>query len=205
MNPIPVRLALLASGSGTNAEAIMRHFQHHPRISVALLLSNNASAYALERAKKIGVPVRVLSREEFRGEAILHWLKQVGVTHIVLAGFLWLVPSTWIAAFPDRIINIHPSLLPKHGGKGMYGNLVHGAVIDSGDRETGITIHLVTERFDEGRILFQAKCPVAKGDTAESVANKVHELEHQHFPIVIEKWASPPALSGGEGANMGKT
>lgn len=189
MNPIPVRLALLASGSGTNAEAIMRHFQHHQRISVALLLSNNASAYALERAKKFGIPVQVFSREEFRSEAALHWLKQAGVTHIVLAGFLWLVPLTWLAAFPDRIINIHPSLLPKHGGKGMFGSRVHQAVIDAGDRETGITIHLVNERFDEGKILFQATCPVTSSDTAESVANKVHELEHRHFPLVIERWA----------------
>ncbi len=201
MNSTPVRLALLASGSGTNAEAIMRHFEHHPRVSVALLLSNNPSAFALDRAKRFGVAARVFSREEFKNEAALQWLKQAGATHVVLAGFLWLVPSAWLKAFPDRIINIHPSLLPKHGGKGMYGNRVHQAVIDSGDTETGITIHLVNERFDEGKILFQAKCAVAKSDTSETIANKVHALEHQHFPIVIENWASPPALSEGEGAN----
>ncbi len=196
-----MRLALIASGSGTNAEAIMRHFERHPRISVALLLSNNPSAFALERAKRFGVATRVFSREDFKSEAALQWLKQAGITHIVLAGFLWLVPPAWLRAFPDRIANIHPSLLPKHGGKGMYGNKVHQAVIDAEDQETGITIHMVNERFDDGKILFQAKCPVTKSDTAETIANKVHALEYQHFPTVIENWASPPALSRGEGAN----
>ena len=190
MNQSPVRLAILASGNGTNAEAIMRYFQRHEKIRVALLLSNNPEAFALKRATKFTIPTRVFNREQFKGQEIVRWLKEEGVTHVVLAGFLWLVPPSLLHAFPNKIINIHPSLLPKHGGKGMYGDRVHEAVKDSGDKKSGITIHLVNENFDEGRIIFQAECPVEPADTPQSIAAKVHALEHLHYPRVLEEWVS---------------
>ncbi len=183
------RIAILASGSGTNAEAIMKHFAGSNEISIVLLLSNNPKAYALERARRFGVTTHVFSREEFRSaSSVLQTLEHHRVTHIVLAGFLLLVPPSIIKAFPDRIVNIHPALLPSYGGKGMYGERVHQAVKAAGDPVTGITIHLVNEKFDDGKILFQASCPVLVNDTPEQIAEKVHRLEHQHFPAVIEKW-----------------
>lgn len=188
MNKPRVRLALFASGNGSNAEAIMRHFAHHPDIEVILLLSNNAEAYALQRAERLHVKTRVFNRQEFREGTVLQWLQEVGATHLVLAGFLWLIPENLIAAFSDRIVNIHPALLPRYGGKGMYGARVHEAVKAAGDKVTGISIHLVNERYDEGRILFQASCDLTSDDTPESIAQKVHALEHQHFPSVIEQW-----------------
>lgn len=182
------KLAIFASGSGTNAEEIFKYFRGHDQVEVVLLLSNKADAYALERAKKFNVDARVFNRAQFQDETILEWLKEDGVTHIVLAGFLWLIPEYLIKNFPDRIVNVHPALLPKFGGKGMYGSNVHEAVKNSGEVETGITIHVVNEKYDEGKVLFQAKCEVAKSDTPDDIANKVHQLEHQHFPRVIEKW-----------------
>ncbi len=189
MNNPRVRLALFASGSGSNAEAIMRRFAHHPDIEIVLLLSNNPDAYALQRAARFDIKTRVFNRQEFREGTVLQWLQAAGATHIVLAGFLWLIPENLIAAFRDRIVNIHPALLPRYGGKGMYGARVHEAVKAAGDEVTGITIHLVNERYDEGRILFQASCPLTQDDTPESIAEKVHTLEHQHFPALIEQWA----------------
>lgn len=167
----------------------MNHFSDHPEVTVTLLLSNNPNAYALERARRFHVPTRVFSRQEFQNGTVLQWLGEAGVTHIVLAGFLWLIPENLVSAFRDRIVNIHPALLPKYGGKGMYGSKVHEAVKAAGDTQTGITIHLVNERYDEGRILFQASCPVTPADTPESIAEKVHALEHRHFPSVIEQWS----------------
>jgi len=189
VNQPRVRLALFASGSGTNAEAIMNHFANHPEVKVTMLVSNNPDAYALERAKRFHVPTRVCSRQEFQNGTVLHWLGEAGVTHIVLAGFLWLIPENLISAFRDRIVNIHPALLPKYGGKGMYGSKVHEAVKAAGETQTGITIHLVNEHYDEGRILFQASCRITSADTPESIAEKVHALEHRHFPSVIEQWS----------------
>lgn len=167
----------------------MQHFQKHPDVEVVLLLSNNPKAYALERAKKFNVPAMVFSREQLNNGEVIHWMKEAGVTHVVLAGFLWLLPPALLRVFPDRIINIHPSLLPKHGGKGMYGDKVHQAVKRAGDQRTGISVHLVNEQFDEGRIIFQADCEVAAEDTPETIATKVHALEHRYFPSVIEAWA----------------
>jgi phosphoribosylglycinamide formyltransferase 1 len=184
-----IRIAIFASGSGTNAEEIMKYFQHNSSVKVVLLLSNNPEAYALERAKKFNVPSRVFNREQWKStECVLEWLEEKKVTHIVLAGFLWLVPTILIKAFPGKIVNIHPALLPKHGGKGMYGMKVHEAVKTSGDTETGISIHVVNEHYDEGELLFQAKCPVVDSDTPATIAQKVHELEYKHFPSVIEQW-----------------
>lgn len=183
------RIAIFASGSGSNAEEIMKFFQDHPTISIATLLSNNVNAYALERAEKYGVPTRVFNREEYNdGAVILNWLTEHDVTHIVLAGFLWLIPSYLITAYPDRIINIHPALLPLFGGKGMYGMKVHQAVKNAGSTETGITIHLVNDRYDDGRIIFQGKCGIDQDCSPEEIAKRVHALEHEHYPRVIEKW-----------------
>lgn len=184
-----IRIAIFASGSGTNAEEIMKHFQQNPAIKVVLLLSNNPEAYALERAKKFNIPSRVFNREQWRStECVLEWLTEKKVTHVVLAGFLWLVPTNLIKAFPGKIINIHPSLLPKHGGKGMYGMKVHEAVKNAGDKESGISIHVVNEHYDEGELLFQAKCSIDEADTPVTIAQKVHQLEYKHFPSVIEQW-----------------
>ena len=185
-----IRLAIFASGSGTNAEAIIKYFQDHPRIQVAMLLSNNPNALALERAKKFNVPYKVFDKQQFseRGE-VLHWLKESDATHIVLAGFLWLLPESLVGAFPDKIINIHPSLLPKYGGKGMYGMKVHEAVKAAGDHETGITIHLVNAHYDEGKTLFQASCKISPTDSPQEIAAKVYALEYANYPKTIEVWS----------------
>ena len=188
------RIAIFASGSGTNAEKIIRHFNHHPHIEVAMLMSNTADAYALTRAANLGVPASVFSRIEFQDGTVSDSLIKAGITHIVLAGFLWLIPENLTRNFPDHIINIHPSLLPAFGGKGMYGNRVHQAVKDAGASETGISIHLVNAHYDEGRILFQAKCSISDSDTPASIAQKVHALEYLHYPELIEQWILQPNI-----------
>jgi len=183
------RIAIFASGSGTNAEEIFKHFQHHTTIEVSALLSNNPKAYALERAKKYGKPTLVFDRKQIREtQEVVEWLKEMEITHIVLAGFLWLVPENLIRAFPGKIINIHPALLPKFGGKGMYGMKVHEAVKAACENETGITIHEVNEKYDDGKILFQGICQVSPSDTPEDIASNVHTLEHAWYPKVIEDW-----------------
>ena len=182
------RIAIFASGNGSNAQRIIEHFRDQRDIRVALIISNKADAYVLERAKNEGVPSAVFSRQEFaQGEAILELLRREQIDFIVLAGFLLLVPPALIAAFPKRIINIHPALLPAYGGKGMYGDRVHEAVLDSGAAESGITIHYVNENYDEGDIILQASCPVMPGDTVESLATRIHHMEHELFPRTIEK------------------
>ncbi len=183
------RIGIFASGNGTNAEEILKHFQRHVSIEVVLLLSNNPQAYVLERAKKYTISVTIFARLQF-GETgeVLNWLKEKNVTHLVLAGFMWLVPDNLVRAFPGKIINIHPALLPKFGGKGMYGMHVHEAVKAADEKETGITIHEVNERYDEGKILFQATCSVTGTDTPEQIAQKVHQLEYTHYARAIEKW-----------------
>ena len=167
----------------------MLHFQKHAHINVAMVLANRPDAYVLQRAKKFNVPCRVFTRQQFRESGdVLQWLVEEKITHIVLAGFMWLMLENIIKQFPNKIINIHPALLPKFGGKGMYGQYVHEAVQASGEKETGITIHLVNEKYDEGKILFQASCPITKNDSPEQIADKVHALEHRHYPEQIEKW-----------------
>jgi len=180
------RIAIFASGGGTNAEAIIRHFEDHPLIKVALVLSNNPNALVLERAKKFAIPTRVFNKNEF--EWVADTLKEYKITHIVLAGFLWLIPTSLIKAFPNNIINIHPALLPKFGGKGMYGMKIHELVRTSNETETGITIHVINEKYDEGPILFQGRCEVSGTDSPQDIANKVHQLEYAHYPAIIEKW-----------------
>lgn len=183
------RIAIFASGSGSNAEEIIKYFSNHSDISVDLLLSNNPDAFALERAKRLNVPSKIFNRQLFREtEEVLQWLQENDITHIVLAGFLWLIPEYLIKAYPDKIINIHPALLPKYGGKGMYGAKVHEAVKAAADKETGITIHLVNEKYDEGKILFQGRCRIEDNYTSEKIAECVHKLEYEHYPKEIEKW-----------------
>jgi phosphoribosylglycinamide formyltransferase-1 len=186
---IKPHIAVFASGSGTNAEAIFKHFKDHSLIEVVGLLSNNSKALALERAKNYDIPTMVFNRKMFyETHEVLDWMKEKIVTHVVLAGFMWHVPSYLIEAYPDKIINIHPALLPKFGGKGMYGMNVHEAVKAAGERETGITIHIVNEVYDDGKILFQDKCAIEQNYSPEEIANKVHALEHQHYSVIIEKW-----------------
>lgn len=183
------RIAIFASGNGSNAEEIMKYFHDHASIEVGLLLSNNANAFALERAKKYNVEAKSFDRQAFaESGGVLQWLKEKQITHLVLAGFLWLIPDYLVRSFPGRIINIHPALLPQFGGKGMFGMKVHEAVKQSGNRETGITIHLVNEHYDEGQIVFQTRCPLEAECTAEDIAHKVHALEYEHYPPVIEHW-----------------
>jgi phosphoribosylglycinamide formyltransferase-1 len=183
-----IRLAIFASGSGTNAEQIFRHFKNHGNIHAVVLLSNNSGAFALTRAENYGIKTFVFNRGQFGDGTVLAELRKNGVTHIVLAGFLWLIPPDLLKEYPGKIINIHPSLLPAFGGKGMYGMKVHQAVKTSGTAETGITIHEVNEKYDEGRIIFQKAVGVDDHDDPEAIAAKVHALEHQYFPEVIESW-----------------
>jgi len=179
-------LAIFASGSGTNAENIANYFKNSAEVAVTLILSNRKEAGVLERAGKLGIPSHVFSRPDFyETDAVLDVLKAHHTDWVVLAGFLWLIPANLIKAYPNRIINIHPALLPKYGGKGMYGDRVHQAVIDAGEKNSGITIHLVNEKYDEGKILFQTSCEIADGETPQSLAGKIHQLEYAHFPQVI--------------------
>jgi len=181
------KIALFASGSGSNAENIVHFFSKNSVFEFPVVISNKSDAFVHERAKKLQIPSFTFSREDFsNGEPVLALLKQHNIDYIVLAGFLLKVPEVLINAFPDKIINIHPALLPKYGGKGMYGHHVHEAVAASGDTESGITIHYVNSNYDEGSIVFQAKCPVLPTDTADMIADKVHALEYEHFPKVIE-------------------
>jgi phosphoribosylglycinamide formyltransferase 1 len=183
------RIVVMASGNGTNAEAIFNYFRNHPLIEVVLLVCNNPEAQVLNRAKKFGIPTSIVGRNEFNDEVfMLGLLNSKDATHLVLAGFLWLIPAYLVRAFPEKIVNIHPSLLPKFGGKGMFGMKVHEAIKKAGERQTGITIHLVNEKYDDGRVLFQTTCTVTNDDTPEQIAAKVHQLEHDSYPKVIEDW-----------------
>lgn len=182
------RIAIFASGSGSNAENIANYFKNSDSVEIALILANNPEAFVLERAKRLGIESAVVTNKEFReADKVLEMMKEHSIDFIVLAGFLLLVPAKLIEAYPGRIVNIHPALLPKHGGKGMYGDHVHEAVVAAGDTESGITIHLIDERYDCGTTFFQATCPVLPTDTPHDVAEKVHALEYKHFPHVIEE------------------
>lgn len=185
----PHRIAIFASGSGSNAEEIISYFQYHPSIEVKLLLSNNTNAQALQRADKFRIRTKTFNKIQFReSREVLHWLKEEKITHLVLAGFMWLIPDYLTHTYAGKIINIHPALLPKYGGKGMYGMFVHEAVKAAAERETGITIHEVNEQYDEGTIVFQATCSIDETDTPQSIALKVQQLEHMHYAKVIERW-----------------
>jgi phosphoribosylglycinamide formyltransferase-1 len=181
-------MAILASGSGTNAEQIINYFSTSSLARVVLVASDNPDAFALTRASRLGVPTAVFSRAEFaEGTKPLDALLAAGADYIVLAGFLRLVPENIIRAYAGRIVNIHPALLPKYGGRGMYGDRVHQAVIAAGERESGITIHRVNEHYDEGAIIAQHTVEVSPDDTPDTLATKIHALEHRYFPEVIEQ------------------
>lgn len=182
------KIAILASGSGSNAENIANYFKGSDYAEVSFIIANNPDAYVIERAKRLDIEYAVVTKAQFmEADSIIDMLKERDIDFVVLAGFLLLVPAKLIQAYPGRIVNIHPALLPKHGGKGMYGDRVHKAVVESGDTESGITIHLIDEHYDKGTTFFQAKCPVLPTDTPDDVATKVHALEYEHFPHVIEE------------------
>ena len=181
-------ICIFASGNGTNAEAIIDHFSDSSEVAVQLIISSRNDAFVLQRAKNHQIRSLVLDKSKFKGTAeILDDLNNYGIDFIALAGFMWLVPAYLIKAFPNKIVNIHPALLPKFGGKGMYGSHVHDAVIAAGEVKSGITIHYVNENYDEGAIITREVCPVTSKDTAASLAEKIHELEHQHYARVIEE------------------
>ena len=182
------KIAVLASGSGTNAENIIRYFREKSSACVALFLTNRQNAFVLERSRGLEVPCFYFPKSDWEnGEAILSVLREHDIDFVVLAGFLARVPDLILHAYPNKMINIHPSLLPKFGGKGMYGDRVHEAVIAAGEEESGITIHYTNEHYDEGAIICQVKCPVLPEDTPDDLAHRIHALEYDTYPKVIEK------------------
>ncbi len=181
-------IAIFASGTGSNAKKIVEYFSQKTGVNVSLVVSNNPSAKVLEMAKDKGVPTLLVTRKEFYGNKdILKIFNKYSVDYVVLAGFLWLVPTYLVKAYGNRMVNVHPALLPKFGGKGMYGMNVHKAVKKAGEKESGITIHFVNEQYDDGSIVFQKSCRLTDDDTPQSIADKVLSLEHRYFPIIIDK------------------
>ncbi|SDZ77993.1 phosphoribosylglycinamide formyltransferase-1 [Arachidicoccus rhizosphaerae] len=191
-------MAIFASGAGSNAEKIMEHFENHPSVCVKLVVASKKNAGVLDRAARFGVETMILNKTIFFDTNI--YVKELQNRHIdivILAGFLWKVPANLVVAFQGRILNIHPALLPGYGGKGMYGHFVHEAVIAAGEKESGITIHLVDEVYDHGKHLYQATCSVEPTDSPDDLAKKIHELEHRHFAAVIENYIQEnPVLFG---------
>lgn len=188
------RIAIFASGSGSNAEKIAEYFSENDQIEVRLILTNNPDAGVIKRAKKFHIPVLVFDRHLFyQTERILETLQNEKIDYVILAGFMMLIPPYLVSGFENKMLNIHPALLPKFGGKGMYGQFVHEAVVAAGEKESGITIHFVNEHYDEGNVIFQATCEVLPTDTADQVADKIHALEHAHFPRVIDELISQNA------------
>ncbi|TAJ12954.1 phosphoribosylglycinamide formyltransferase [Marinilabiliaceae bacterium JC017] len=182
------QLVILASGSGSNAENIVKYFEHDKTVQISHILTNNPKAGVIERANRLGIPCKVFTKKEFKEEnTILNFLINNKIDLIILAGFLWLVPVKLVRSFHHKIINIHPALLPKYGGKGMYGNHIHQVIVENKEEESGITIHYVNEKYDDGDIILQKKCSVLPSDSANDVARKVHQLEYKYFPKVIEE------------------
>lgn len=182
------RIAIFASGSGSNAEAIARHFVNRSDVQISLILTNNPDAGVIQRARRLRIPAVVFDKKTFyESDRILELLANQKIDLVVLAGFMMLIPEKLIQAFPEKMVNIHPALLPKYGGKGMYGHFVHEAVVAAGERQSGITIHFVNEVYDEGRIISQATCDLETTDSPEDVAQKVQALEHKHYPRVVDE------------------
>lgn len=197
-------IVLFASGSGTNAENIALFFKNRSDVQISYILTNRRDAGVLKRAKRLGIKTKVFGRDDFfYSDHIYDFLKEVSPDLIVLAGFLWLVPAKIVKGFTGKIINIHPALLPKYGGKGMYGENVHQAVLQNREKESGITIHYVNERYDEGDIIFQAHCSVESNDTPKTLAERIHQLEYQHFPRVIEEILEQQKQNRAEGGVNG--
>lgn len=187
------KIVIFASGSGTNAENIIRYFQNSPEVEVAAVFSNRKSAMALRRAHNLNVKALYFDRDAlYHTREVLHVLQDINPELIVLAGFLWIFPDHILEKFPNRVINIHPALLPNYGGKGMYGMSVHEAIIKNKEDESGISIHYVSNKYDEGKIIFQATTPLEEMETPDSLAEKIHKLEYAHFPKVIEELLEKP-------------
>ncbi|WMJ71698.1 phosphoribosylglycinamide formyltransferase [Cytophagaceae bacterium ABcell3] len=183
-----INIAVFCSGSGSNAQKIFEYFRDRKDVNIVATMCNKKDAYALERAKKFNIPTRVFNKEEFaHSDVIVNELKALKTDWVILAGFLWLIPDRLLEAFPGKIINIHPALLPAYGGKGMYGMYVHQAVLDAKEKQTGITVHYINENYDEGEIIFQAACDIGDCYSPEMVAKKVQSLEHQHYPRIIDE------------------
>ncbi|NIG52625.1 phosphoribosylglycinamide formyltransferase [Chitinophaga sp. Cy-1792] len=181
-------IAIFASGAGSNAQKIIDHLRNSPDGKVTLIVCNKPGAGVLDIAEKEGIPSVLIEKEQFfRGDDYVKLLQEKNIDLIVLAGFLWKIPANLVQAFPDKIINIHPALLPKYGGKGMYGHFVHEAVIAAGEKESGITIHFVNEKYDDGAPILQERCVITSEDTPETLAKKVQVLEHQWFPVIVER------------------
>jgi phosphoribosylglycinamide formyltransferase-1 len=188
LSSIKTNIAVFASGAGTNAANIIQYFKQGQSANVALIVSNNPNAGVLNIAEQNNITSLIIEKEKFfKGDGYVPELKSFEIDFIVLAGFLWKIPASVIKAYSNKIINIHPALLPKYGGKGMYGNFVHEAVLSAKDKESGITIHFVDEFYDNGKTIFQTTCPVYEDDTTESLAKRIHELEYRFFPRVIEE------------------
>lgn len=185
------KILLFASGTGSNVENIIHHFKNHQDIIVVGVFTNNPNAKVLDKAKNHNVPTLIFNREQLTDGFVFDKIAEIKPDLIVLAGFLWKMPEEIVKAYPNKIINIHPALLPKYGGKGMYGIKVHQMVLENKEKETGITIHYVNEHYDEGEFIFQQKVAIEDCKTPEEVADKIHELEHKYFPIIIEKILNP--------------
>ena len=181
------RLSIFVSGNGTNLQRIAEYFADNKDVEIVNVVCNNPKAYSIERAKNLGIPLRMITREEFKSEAFVKEMKNLNIDLIVLAGFLWKVPENLVKAFPKKIVNIHPALLPKYGGKGFYGEHVHEAVVAAKEAFSGITIHYVDEVYDNGEIILQAYVALSEKETPDSLAAKIHQLEQAYFPVVIEQ------------------
>lgn len=181
------RIAIFASGSGSNAQKLMEYFKKHQEAEVVIVLTNNPEAYVIQRADNFEIPTHIFDKYEFiETNDIVNLLKNLQIDLIVLAGFLWLIPNNLLEEFPNQIINIHPALLPKFGGKGMYGDHIHRTILEAGEVENGITIHFVNEKFDEGEIIYQSRFKIGKNDTLETIKFKGQQLEHLHYPRIVE-------------------
>ena len=181
------RLSIFVSGNGTNLQRIAEYFADKKDVEIVNVVCNNPKAYSIERAKNLGIPLRMITKEDFRSEAFIKELQNLHVDLIVLAGFLWKIPEDLVKAFPRKIVNIHPALLPKYGGKGFYGEYVHEAVVAAKEAQSGITVHYVNEIYDSGEIILQARVSLDEKETPDSLAAKIHHLEQAYFPIAIEQ------------------
>ncbi|MBR3491212.1 MAG: phosphoribosylglycinamide formyltransferase [Bacteroidales bacterium] len=190
------RLSIFVSGNGTNLQRIAEYFSNNKDVEIVNVVCNNPKAYSIERAKKLGIPLRMITKEDFKSEAFVKELHSLDIDLIILAGFLWKLPENLVKAFPKKIVNIHPALLPKYGGKGFYGEHVHEAVVAAKEAQSGITVHYVNELYDSGEIILQARVSLDENETPDSLAAKIHQLEQAYFPVAIEQVLFSNALSG---------
>ncbi len=190
------RLSIFVSGNGTNLQRIAEYFSDNKDVEIVNVVCNNPKAYSIERAKNLGIPLRMITRQDFNSEAFIKELQNLDIDLIVLAGFLWKLPENLVKAFPKRIVNIHPALLPKYGGKGFYGEHVHEAVVAAKEAQSGITVHYVNELYDSGEIILQARISLDENETPHTLAAKIHQLEQAYFPVAIEQVLFSDAHSG---------